>query len=89
VRNDARQMMIFLAEGYERLASYCPGNLETALQALPLDATNEERTYLEGYVEGHRKAYIGMAEDLRKVLRENPPSRFNWPRISLGFTWRF
>ena len=89
MRNDARQMMIFLVEGYEKLAGYCPGNLQAALQALPPTAGDEERAYLEGYCEGHRKAYLGMAEDLRKVLRDNHPSRFNWPRISLGFTWRF
>ena len=87
--NDARKMMIFLADGYEKLAGYCPGNLQASLQALPANASEEARAYLEGYCEGHRKAYLGMAEDLRKVLRDNPPSRFNWPRISLGFMWRF
>jgi hypothetical protein len=87
--NDARQMMAFLVDGYEKLAAHSYDNLQVAFQALPPNASEAERAYLEGYCEGHRKAYLGMAEDLRKVLRDNPPSRFNWPRISLGFTWRF
>jgi hypothetical protein len=80
--------MIFLADGYQKLAYSCGENLEAALQAEP-NASYEERAYLEGYCEGHRKAYLDMAEDFRKVLRDNPPSRFHWPHISLGFNWRF
>jgi hypothetical protein len=89
MRNDARKMMTFLAAGYEKLSAQMPGNLEVALRALPPDASESERSYLEGYCAGHIKAYLGMAEDLRKVLHDNPPSSFNWPRISLGLTWRF
>jgi hypothetical protein len=51
--NDAREMMIFLADGYEKLASYFPGDLQAALQALPPNASDEARAHLEGYCEGH------------------------------------
>jgi hypothetical protein len=89
MRKDARDMMIFLAAGYEKLAGGMEANLQEVLHKLPQDASEYDRGYLDGYCAGHVKTYQAMAEDLRKVLHDNPPSIFNWPRISLGFTWRF
>jgi len=86
---DAREMMTFLAAGYEKLADGMGQNLEKAARQLPADASEYDRGYLDGYCAGHVKTYRDLADDLRKVLREKPPSNFNWPRILIGFSWRF
>jgi hypothetical protein len=86
---DARKILTLLAEGCEKIAT----DLETAAPRLAATISSTvpeyDRGYFAGYTEGRIKTYRDMAADFRNVLRDNPPSRFNWPRISLGFTWRF
>ena len=86
---DVREIMTFLAAGCEKVATVMEMNAQAVASKLPLNATEYDRGYIAGYTEGRIKSYRDMAEDLRKVLRDNPSSNFNWPRISLGFSWRF
>jgi len=81
--------MTFLADGYEKLAANMETNAQALAQRIPADATEYDRGLFAGYSEGQIKSYRDMAADLRKVLRDNPPSSFNWPRISISFGWRF
>lgn len=85
---NARDALEMVAANCDKLAAEMPNNLEKVLRQQPR-ATERERVYLEGYCEGHIKAYRGLAEDLRKVLRDNPGSGTSWPRLSIGigFFW--
>jgi hypothetical protein len=89
MNNDARQVLVFLAEGYEKLARSMEANAEQISRGMPANSSEVELAHFAGYAQGQIKAYRDMAYDLRQVLRDNPPSRFNWPRIALGVTWRF
>jgi hypothetical protein len=88
---NAREVIELLVISCEKLADAAPGNLEIARQRLPTDTSEYDRAFLDGYCAGHVKAYQGIAEDLRKVLRDNPSSTVKWPRISIGvgFFWPF
>ena len=86
---DAREMMLLLAAGYEKLAVGMEADAQAVARTLPASATEYDKGYFAGYTEGRVKELREMAHELHKVLRDNPPSRFSWPRISLGFTWRF
>jgi hypothetical protein len=79
----ARDALQLLAENCEKLADAMPGNLEETLRRVP-HASEREKLFLAGYCEGHIKAYRGIAEDLRKIVRESPSSTVVWPRIGIG-----
>ncbi len=85
---NAREALEMVAANCDKLAAGMPSNLEKTLRQRP-DATERERLFLEGYCEGHIKAYRSLAEDLRQALRENPGSGSSWPRIRIGvgFFW--
>jgi hypothetical protein len=85
---NARDALEMVAAGCDKLAAEMPGNLEKVLRQQP-NAPEREKVFITGYCEGHIKSYRGLAEDLRKVLRENPGSGSTWPRIGIGigFLW--
>jgi len=88
---NARDLLMLFAEQCEKLADAVPGDLETARRQIPTDITDYDKGFLEGYGAGHIKAYRGVADCVRTIVRDNPSALREWPRVSLGFgfIWPF
>lgn len=88
---NTRNILQLLANGCDDLADKMPANLTAALARMSADASDAQTAYMEGYCEGHIKAYRGLADDIRKLLRDNPSAGRGWPNVSFGFgfIWPF
>jgi hypothetical protein len=70
---DAQQIMTFLAEGYEKIASSIEKAAQKQTRNSAPDNSEFDRGYFAGYAEGQIRAYRDIAADLRKALRDSRP----------------